>query len=89
MSLLAFVDAVIVFMVAETAALVLWHRLKGRGLPLDQLLPMMAAGGFILLALRFALAGASAWVVVACLAGSGVAHALDVRRRWPLKPTRT
>lgn len=53
-----------------------WSRIAGR------LLPTLAAGGFLMLAL-----GAAArdldwrWAAVA-LTGAGVAHAVDLRRRW-------
>jgi hypothetical protein len=84
MSLLTVVDLVITFLLAETALLVVWRLATGRGLAVGALLPMMAAGGFILLALHFALDGGSAWAILVCLAFSGVAHALDLRRRLVL-----
>lgn len=83
MTLLQFVDGVLVFLVLEILVLMALHARTGRGLTSSQLLPMMAAGGFILLALRLALADSSPMLVVACLAASGIAHALDVKGRWP------
>jgi hypothetical protein len=84
MTLLTVVDLVITFLLVEVAVLVVWRLATGQGLAVGSLLPMMAAGGFILLALHVALDGGSAWAVMACLACSGVAHAMDVRRRWLL-----
>jgi hypothetical protein len=89
MTLLTVVDLVITFLLVEAAILVVWRLATGQGLAVGSLLPMMAAGGFILLALHFALDGASGLVVMACLACSGVAHALDVRRRWLLSRAST
>jgi hypothetical protein len=83
-SLLTVVNAVLAFLVVEVLALVALRLSTGRGLALRLLLPMMAAGGFILLALQLALSGAPALAVIGCLAASGVAHALDVWRRWPV-----
>jgi len=42
----------------------------------------LLAGGCLLLALRFALVGGAWWLVAACLAGSLLAHLLDLRQRW-------
>jgi len=47
-----------------------------------QLTGNLLAGGCLLLALRFALIAAAWWMVAACLAGSLVAHVLDLRQRW-------
>ncbi len=47
-----------------------------------QLAGNLLAGGCLLLALRFALTGAAWWIVAACLAGSLLAHLLDLKQRW-------
>ena len=77
----AFVDAVIAFTLAEAIALAVWHRATGRGLAAADWAPNLAAGLCLMLALRAALAGAAWPWIVAALAGSGLAHAADLRRR--------
>ena len=68
--------------VLEAALLVVWHRRTGAGVAAADLLPNLAAGFCMLLAVRAALGGAAwVWIAVA-LAGSGVAHVFDLRRRW-------
>lgn len=77
----AIVDFAIAVAIIETLVLVLRHRRTGRGLAPGDLLPNIAAGLCLMLALRAALAQAG-WVwIVAPLAASGVAHVLDLRRR--------
>ena len=71
------VDLVIACIVLEALALVL--RRPG---VLRSALPSLAAGLAMALALRFALTGAVwPWVWV-CLAAAGVAHGVEVMRRW-------
>jgi hypothetical protein len=77
----AIVDFAIAFALVETLVLVLRHRRTGRGIPPADLLPNIAAGLCLMLALRAALAQAAWGWVVLPLAASGVAHALDLRRR--------
>jgi hypothetical protein len=79
----AFVDAVIAFTLLEGLALLAWHRSSGRGPAPAAWLPNLAAGLCLMLALRAAIAGAAWPWIVAAVAGAGVAHALDLRRRWP------
>lgn len=77
-----FVDLVLALTVAEAAALVAWHRFTGRGpRPLDALC-MLAAGAFLLLAVRSALAGAGHPWIMLCLTGALLAHLADLARRW-------
>jgi len=75
-------DAVIVFTLLEGLGLWVFHARTGRGLaPRDYALNM-ASGLCLMLAVRAAL-GASAWPWVAvCVAAAGVAHGLDLWRRW-------
>ncbi len=76
------VDAILLVVLAEAVALALLHRATGRGPPPAALLPNLAAGACLLLALRGALRGA-AWPFLAlCLLGSLVAHLADLRVRW-------
>ena len=62
--------------------LLAWHRRTGRGLPPGSLLPTLAAGGGLMGALLVVLTGAPTPWMLALLALAGVAHVLDLRRRW-------
>ncbi len=76
------VDLILVLVLAEAAALIALHRVTGHGPRPAALLPNLAAGACLLLALRFGLRGA-AWPVLAlCLLGSLAAHLADLRMRW-------
>ena len=77
------IDLIIVFTLLEIAALWLYHRATGRGLGPGGLLPNLMAGLFLMLAVR-AVTVQAAWPwIVLPLMGSGLAHVLDLRRRWP------
>lgn len=76
------IDLVLVVVVLEAAALLLaWHY-TGRGIVPGDLLPNLCAGAFLLLALRVALGGGGWMPACGCLAAAGVAHLIDIRRRW-------
>jgi hypothetical protein len=76
------VDLILLLMVVEAAMLVLHHRRTGRGLPARQVFTVLLAGGFLMLALRASLTGAS-WSSVALFLGLGlVAHLADLAGRW-------
>jgi hypothetical protein len=76
------VDGVIVFMLIEVAVLLAYRRRTGRGVDAAVLLPNVAAGLCLLLALSAALhAAGGGWIALA-LTGAGVAHVLDLRTRW-------
>ncbi len=76
------VDAVMVLTAAEGLVLWAWHRWTGRGLTARDYVLSLLSGLLLMGALRGALTpGTGAWVW-ACLAGSGVCHALDLRLRW-------
>ena len=75
-------DAILLLMALEGAALLLLFRRTGRGVAPGALLGNLAAGGFLLLALRFSLAGAGAAWVAACLGLALLAHLADLRARW-------
>lgn len=77
------VDLVLGVIALEIVVLWAWQRRGGRGIALAELLPSLAAGACLLLALRAALAGQS-WVWVAlALSASGLAHGIDLARRRP------
>ena len=76
------VNLVMGFVVLEAVLLIAWHRRTGGGVAAGDLLPNLAAGFCLLLALRAALGGAAwRWIGLA-LFGSLLAHLLDLRRRW-------
>lgn len=76
------VDFILVVVALEAAALLLyWARTRRGVAPLD-LLPNLCAGAFLLLALRATLAG-SGWMIASLyLSAAGLAHMIDVYRRW-------
>jgi hypothetical protein len=76
------VDAIIAFIVVEALVLSLYHRRTSLGLPPVDVVTMLLAGLFLLLALRAALTGAN-WIWIAAFLGAAlVAHLADLRRRW-------
>jgi len=76
------VDFILVVVVLEASALLLYWVRARRGIaPLD-LLPNLFAGAFLLLALRATLAGSDWMIVSLCLSAAGLAHLCDVYRRW-------
>jgi hypothetical protein len=75
------IDLILLLVAAEAALLVL-RRITGRGLAPLALLANLAAGAFLLAALRCGLSGAGAAWVGLCLALALVAHLADLRARW-------
>lgn len=76
------VDLALLLTAIEGLLLVAYHRRTGRGVAPPDLVANLAAGACLMLALRAALAGAGPTWIVACLAGSLLAHLLDLSRRW-------
>ena len=76
------VDLILILVVLEAAALLVYWRRAGRGVaPLD-LLPNLCAGAVLLLALRVMLTGGGWTQACGCLAAAGLAHLVDLYRRW-------
>jgi len=76
------VDLVLLVVVLEAGALLLyWRRVREGIAPLD-LLPNLCAGAFLLLALRTTLGGGGWMIPGLCLASAGLAHLIDLYRRW-------
>ena len=76
------VDLVIFLTICEGLILVWLRRRTGRGLSLADIVGNLAAGVFLMLALRAALTG-EAWTAIALfLILALVAHLADLRRRW-------
>lgn len=83
-----FIDAVLVLVVLEAFAILLLRARRGVGPAPLGFLCTLFAGGFLLLALREALAGASSPVIAGCLAFAGAAHLADLSLRWNGAPAR-
>ena len=76
------VDVILLLVLCEIVVLtVLWQRTRCGVAPAD-LIPNVLAGAFLLLALRLVLGGAGWMYCAASLAAGGVAHLVDLRRRW-------
>jgi hypothetical protein len=77
------VDLILLLMFLELAGLALW-RAAGRPAPvLTGLLPYLASGAALLVALRIALTG-GAWPAIAgALLAAFAAHLYDLYNRWP------
>ena len=76
------VDGILLLVALQTAALMLYWRQTARGVAPADLVPNILAGACLLLALRLALGGAGWMWCCASLAGAGLAHLADLRRRW-------
>lgn len=76
------IDLILIVVVIEAAGLLLFWRYTRRGIAPRDLLPNLCAGAFLLLALRVTLAGSGWMIACGCLAAAGLAHLLDVSRRW-------
>jgi hypothetical protein len=74
----------VIALMALEALLLLWLRARRRQGPAPaDLLGNLAAGLFLLLALRGALVGAAWPWIAASLTAALVAHLYDLSRRWP------
>jgi len=76
------VDLILAFTLLEGLVLAALYRKTGRGVAPADLLGNLASGISLMLALRGALVGAWWGWIGLCLAGSLVAHLVDLRRRW-------
>jgi hypothetical protein len=78
-------DFILAAMLAEAIGLTLFHARTGRGVPPADLLPNLASGMSVLLAMRLGLLGVWwPWISLSLLAALG-AHVLDLRRKWRKK----
>lgn len=75
------VDVVLAVVVLETIVLMFVGRRLTGDSPIRSLLPNLAAGIFLVLALRLAVHGGSVVPIAACLALAGMAHVVDLRYR--------
>jgi hypothetical protein len=77
----AAVDLALAVLILEAVVLVALRGLRGRGLPVSTTVLIAAAGLGLLAALRAALAGGPAFIILLGLTIGGVAHAIDLVRR--------
>ncbi len=68
------IDGVLIVVLLEAAILVALGR--------RAILPNLLAGFMLLVAMRTALGGAGLPIVGLCLLAAGLAHLVDLRRRW-------
>ncbi len=76
------IDAILLLMLAEGAALWVLHARYRRGLPPRAILTLLASGAALMLALRAALTGAPWEHVSGFLVAGLIAHLVDVASRW-------
>lgn len=76
------VDAILLLMLVEASWLLWRHDRHVSGPVFAELLPTLASGLCLLLAVRGALAGWPWPLLAAALAGAGICHLLDLRQRW-------
>jgi len=76
------VDLIIGFTLLEGVALALYFRSTGRGIAPAQFGINLVSGLCLMVALRSALAHSGAVWVAASLLAAGLAHGLDLLRRW-------
>lgn len=76
------VDAILVLVIVEGAALVAIRLRTGNGIPPGRLVANLAAGFALMLALRLALGGAPAALLALCLLAALVAHIADLAQGW-------
>jgi hypothetical protein len=76
------VDLILSIVAIEAVCLVIYWRSTARGVSPGDLLPNLFAGAFLLLALRFSLGGAGWQLCCGSLAAAGLAHLVDLGRRW-------
>lgn len=76
------IDLVIGFTLLEAVALLLFHRVTGRGVAPCDFALNMASGLCLMLALRCLAHDAGAAWVALCLLAAGMAHCTDLWQRW-------
>jgi hypothetical protein len=76
------VDIMVLFVIVEVVALIIYWQRTGRGVPTIPLLANVGAGGSLMLALGATLKGAGFPVVALCLIASLVFHVADIAIRW-------
>ncbi|RKT43408.1 hypothetical protein [Thiocapsa rosea] len=76
------IDLILGLVVVEAIALTLFNRLTGKGVAPRDLVGLLLAGAFLLVAVRFALTGAE-WIWIGLWLGLAlIAHLADLALRW-------
>jgi hypothetical protein len=78
----AFVDMVLIFLLAEAIAVIGYWRWRKRGIAPADFLPGLISGALMMLALRVVIAGTGWLAPTLCLLAAGAAHLVDLVRRW-------
>ncbi|SDG69949.1 hypothetical protein [Roseospirillum parvum] len=81
-TLATLLDLILLGMVLEGAALIVWRRRTGKGPRVGATVRVLLAGGLVLIAWRAHLAGAPLPGVALILGLGGLAHLLDIKGRW-------
>ena len=76
------IDGILILMLAEAAAVLGWRALRGNGPAIVPFLGNLAAGAFLLLAVRGALVGAGPLTLALLLLAAFLAHLTDLALRW-------
>jgi hypothetical protein len=76
------IDLIILLVVVETATLLLLHRLTDRGPRPVAVLPTLASGLLLMLALRASIADLRWELIALPLTLALLAHLVDLRQRW-------
>lgn len=83
MTLTSLVDLAIAITLIEAVIVYGWWKVTGDGPEPMGWVPNLSAGILLMVALRLSSVDAPlAWIVL-CLSASGVAHGVDLARRWP------
>ncbi|MEO1160095.1 MAG: hypothetical protein AAFW74_06505 [Pseudomonadota bacterium] len=78
----AIIDLILLLMAVEVILLLVWRHFTGAGVAPRALLPFLAAGGCLMMAVKFALTGQDWTHVAIALGGAFVFHLTDVTYRW-------
>jgi hypothetical protein len=81
-----FIDVILALVAIEAVVILGLRVLRGVGPAPLGFLCTLSAGGFLLLAMRHALAGASPLLIAGSLALAGLAHLADLSLRWSRAP---
>ncbi len=83
-----FLDVILALVAVEAFTVLGLRTFLGVGPARLSFLCTLFAGGFLLLAMRQALAGAAPLVIAGCLLLAGLAHLADLALRWNSAPAR-
>ncbi|WP_233167921.1 hypothetical protein [Xylophilus sp. ASV27] len=82
LNLVRLLDGVIILTAIEGTALLVHHRLTGRGLGPGAYLLNLVSGLCLMAALRCAVGGSDSLWIVLWLTAAGAAHGVDMWKRW-------